>query len=460
MQRGLVVRFSVLLVLVASVCVSPAMAEEPPIVAQARLGTGFTYQGRLLDGGAGANGSYDLLFRLYDGADPATAAQISTDLELEDVDVSGGLFTVEVDFHANPFTGDERWLQVSVRPGASTGDYTALSPLTELTGTPYALGLRPGTYVRGDVAGAALEVVNTSDIAGIAAIVGRATNAAGAGYGVAAVSESADGYAFLGNGRSYFGDDVGIGVWDPGNRLHVADSISGSATLANHVALMENTSSAGNADVLALRINETTADIEGNNNFVTFFNAANADIGSIEGNGAGIVLKSGSGDYAEWLPRLDEGEVIEPGDIVGVYGGSVSKATEGAEQLLVVSMAPIIAAGDPGEEEEAAYELCAFVGQVPVRVRGPVTAGDFIIPSGLGDGTGIAVAPEAITAEQFAQVVGQAWETSADAGLKSVTVAVGLAQRDPTIARLVSQVQSQEAQLADIEARLTALEEQ
>mgnify|MGYP005848457017 CR=1 FL=1 len=123
-----------------------------------------------------------------------------------------------------------------------------------------------------------------------------------------------------------------------------------------------------------------------------------------------------------------------------------------------MSSGAAVAANSPGEEQEAAYELVAFIGQVPVQVRGPVTAGDFIIPSGLDDGSGIAVAPAAITPEQFAQVVGQAWESASDPGLKSVTVAVGLVQRDPTIARLLEQVQSQEARLAAIEARLTQLE--
>jgi len=30
------------------------------------LGVGFTYQGRLIDGGTPANGNYDLIFNLYD----------------------------------------------------------------------------------------------------------------------------------------------------------------------------------------------------------------------------------------------------------------------------------------------------------------------------------------------------------------------------------------------------------
>ena len=32
-------------------------------------------------------------------------------------------------------------------------------------------------------------------------------------------------------------------------------------------------------------------------------------------------------DYAEWLPRLHPDESIESGDVVGIFGGSVSKQT-------------------------------------------------------------------------------------------------------------------------------------
>jgi len=37
------------------------------------------------------------------------------------------------------FTGAERWLEISLRPGDDTGDYTALTPRRALTATPYAL---------------------------------------------------------------------------------------------------------------------------------------------------------------------------------------------------------------------------------------------------------------------------------------------------------------------------------
>ena len=44
-----------------------------PLAAQP-LGTAFTYQGRLQDGGAPANGPYDFRFMLFDG--PAAGSQV------------------------------------------------------------------------------------------------------------------------------------------------------------------------------------------------------------------------------------------------------------------------------------------------------------------------------------------------------------------------------------------------
>jgi hypothetical protein len=55
------------------------------------------------------------------------------------VGVTNGLFTVpSLDFGA-VFNGDWRWLEIAVRPGGSVLDFSVLSPLQELTPTPYAI---------------------------------------------------------------------------------------------------------------------------------------------------------------------------------------------------------------------------------------------------------------------------------------------------------------------------------
>ena len=70
------------------------------------LGPGFTYQGRLNDGGAPANGHYDMIFNLYDA--PTNGNVLGSFSIFGAVPVTNGLFTVELnaynEFGTNAFT--------------------------------------------------------------------------------------------------------------------------------------------------------------------------------------------------------------------------------------------------------------------------------------------------------------------------------------------------------------------
>jgi hypothetical protein len=104
-------------------------------VGAASVGSAFTYQGRLDEGGTPANGSYDLTFSLQDAA--TGGAQVGVTVTNSAVVVSNGLFAVTLDFGANAFDGNARWLEIGVRKG--TNEFTALSPRQAVTPTPYAL---------------------------------------------------------------------------------------------------------------------------------------------------------------------------------------------------------------------------------------------------------------------------------------------------------------------------------
>jgi hypothetical protein len=106
-----------------------------PAAAQG-IGTAFTYQGRLTDAGSPPTGVYDFQFTAHDAA--TGGSQVGPLVTRGDVSVTGGIFTVSLDFGA-VFTGNARWLEIGVRPGASTGAYTALSPRQELTPAPHAV---------------------------------------------------------------------------------------------------------------------------------------------------------------------------------------------------------------------------------------------------------------------------------------------------------------------------------
>lgn len=98
------------------------------------VGTAFTYQGTLEDGGQPANGNYDLVFQLRTLA----GSNLFSPILFDDVPVSGGVFTVTLDFGLGAFPGADRRLGIGVRPGDSAGLYTTLTPDVVLTAAPYA----------------------------------------------------------------------------------------------------------------------------------------------------------------------------------------------------------------------------------------------------------------------------------------------------------------------------------
>ncbi len=100
------------------------------------MGTTFTYQGSLEDGGAPAHGNYDFEFRLID----SVSQPLGTNLR-DNVQVVQGVFSVELNFgnSAVAFPGNfVRFLEIGIRPAGSTGAYEYLSPLTQIHPVPYA----------------------------------------------------------------------------------------------------------------------------------------------------------------------------------------------------------------------------------------------------------------------------------------------------------------------------------
>lgn len=163
----------------------------------------------------------------------------------------------------------------------------------------------------------------------------------------------------------------------------------------------------------------------------------------------GIAYETGSGDYAEWLIRADTAEIITRGDIVGVRAGEISKDFIEADHFMAISTAPAVIGKMPQPEAARFYEQTAFMGQVPVKVTGLVEKGDYILPSGKGDGLGIAIHPKQMRTLDYHRIVGIAWEESdGKDAFKFINVAVGINQND--LADIVHQMQNvmNEMQLA------------
>lgn len=130
--------------------------------------TQFTYQGQLNDNGSPATGTYDLQFKLFDAA--SGGAQQGATVNADDITVTNGVFKATLDFGVNAFPGANRWLEISVRTGASTGAYTLLTPRSALTSAPYAIrSLSAATADAATAATTATTATNATQLGGVAA---------------------------------------------------------------------------------------------------------------------------------------------------------------------------------------------------------------------------------------------------------------------------------------------------
>jgi hypothetical protein len=97
----------------------------------------FTFQGRLSDIGAPANGTYDLRFSLFNTN--ANGSPLAGPLTNSAVSADNGIFSAVLDFGANVFDGTPRWLEIGVRTNGSIVPYTTLNPRQFISAAPYAI---------------------------------------------------------------------------------------------------------------------------------------------------------------------------------------------------------------------------------------------------------------------------------------------------------------------------------
>jgi hypothetical protein len=144
----------------------------------------------------------------------------------------------------------------------------------------------------------------------------------------------------------------------------------------------------------------------------------------------GVEYSSGNGDYAEWLERSSPEEYINPGDIVGVIGGKISKDLANAEQVMAVSKKPIVLGNLPPEGKVAYGNNVAFMGQIPVKVMGPIASGDYIIGNARTPGYGIAKHPNDMDVNDYKYAVGRSWETNENSSPVLVNTVIGVHNGD------------------------------
>jgi hypothetical protein len=106
-----------------------------PLAAQ--TDTTFTYQGSLNENGGAASGAFDLQFLLFDALSGGN--QAGSTIVMNDVPVTDGLLTTELDFGTAAFNNESRWLEIMV-------EGVTLSPRQPITRSPYSIQTR-GIFV-------------------------------------------------------------------------------------------------------------------------------------------------------------------------------------------------------------------------------------------------------------------------------------------------------------------------
>ncbi|PCI11573.1 hypothetical protein COB72_00010 [bacterium] len=101
--------------------------------------TAFTYQGSLMESGSPMTGTVDIDVSLWNAL--AAGSQVGSTQNIEDVPVTDGLFSLELDFGAAALDGD-RWLEITING-------TTLSPRQKVTASPYSIQTR-GIFVDDD----------------------------------------------------------------------------------------------------------------------------------------------------------------------------------------------------------------------------------------------------------------------------------------------------------------------
>lgn len=182
--------------------------------------------------------------------------------------------------------------------------------------------------------------------------------------------------------------------------------------------------------------------------------------------GRGVTLQSVGADVAEWhrVDPTEQASAFVEGEVVGVHAAGLSRVTSGASVVGVVSHQAIVKGGMPTDGGE--YESVAYVGRLPMRVRGEVRVGDALVPSGLNDG--VAVAATVLEQRQICAIAlsvrgdgakGEVGETWVDACIVPPAVGSSLALAVDAVRRESAMRESErDAQMAALAARLAWLE--
>jgi hypothetical protein len=170
----------------------------------------FTYQGELRELGVVANGVYDVEFRVFEqlaGGDQIGTTSTAT------VTITDGRLVAIVDPGAGVFSGEDRWLGISVRPFGG-GAFTPLANRQRISAVPYAIRSlnerwtpQAGGMLTSDGYNTSVGINASAPLVpGAMLSVLRNTSAAGESCGIIAATSRTDGLPYFG---FLAGDDIG-----------------------------------------------------------------------------------------------------------------------------------------------------------------------------------------------------------------------------------------------------------
>jgi len=279
--------------------------------------TAFTYQSKLTDGGSPAMGSYDLTFKVFDSPDAGTPPnnQIGGTVAMNGVLVTGGLFTVRLDFDAPGstvsavFTGARRWLQIAARTNNSPAGFVLLLPRTELTPTPYAIYAQTAAMVPNGA-------ITPTMLSSSGALAGQTLTFNGSSVGWATSSGI---WSLNGANAYYNGGNVGVGTVNPQARLHV----NGANSVYGLFAQSDADGGRGVAGVATSSANDSAG--------VRGVHTPSGNYGILGVNSIGVYgfCANGNGVYGQTSSATDSGVYGESGAGDGVAGRASSSNKSG-----------------------------------------------------------------------------------------------------------------------------------
>jgi hypothetical protein len=289
----------------------------------------FTYQGRFTDGGTAANGTYEMQFKLFDGA----SNQVGSTVTNAAVVVSDGVFTVQLDYGGASFSGADRFLEIGVRPAGSGNSFTILSPRQQLTSAVYAI--RAGSTTTAD---------NANQLGGVAANQYLQTNDARLSDPRTPTAGSAD---YIQNGSkqqaasfNISGGGTAAGTlsatvvnaatrFDLGNKRFVTAGISNN-TFVGLEAGSSNTG--GNNSFFGQGAGQANTSGIANSFFGSFAGNQNVtgEANAIFGTSAGLNNKQG---YFNSFFGFEAGAHNQTGDENAFFGGSARQSTAVCRQV-------------------------------------------------------------------------------------------------------------------------------